>query len=579
MDSDDIPPLTEGEIAQIRHDYVRKHETNVMRIMQEWEPFYEQKAREQSEASLQQPTDEKRLYASTVDARPSTASAGPTSSHRVAEPVDALAGANRSGVQPPKATYANAPIERFDESSSDDIQIIGSRLITRHDVQKPTKSNLSSARSRREKIDTQGQAKSDQPPSQPPRLTKVAQKAPSKASRGGSGNAESSATTNDSSSATRSKRSHSTSMYSGLQPTRKSIQQKAPKTAAATSPIVRENDDPVASSSANPHAPAPPRWYIELKTYKRRVDRSEISVLLQRLKEGVKRYRVSRAPKCLDNIRELLHTIPFVEVTDRILRNERMLHNEDGLPKLFNSSLNDNIEFPYDIRADAEELYNKWCSRIFSTDIMRGIVMGVPKGRRESNDKTGDSIDPEWHKISARYHGNGKLLNGQWWPTQLCTLRDGAHGYSIQGISGEPEEGAYSIVMAGGLDSLGQKYANEDHGQWVLYCGTDGKNGEMSADTIRMTESYENKRFVRLIRSHNLKSDYAPEVGYRYDGLYEVVGMENLDDGDTSRERRRFRLERRTEEPFRGGNGPERRPTRQEIEEYNKSRLLRGLTS
>ena len=37
-----------------------------------------------------------------------------------------------------------------------------------------------------------------------------------------------------------------------------------------------------------------------------------------------------------------------------------------------------------------------------------------------------------------------------------------------------------------------------------------------------MTRNYETGNPVRVIRGYKLRSDYAPEDGYRYDGIYTV---------------------------------------------------------
>lgn len=128
--------------------------------------------------------------------------------------------------------------------------------------------------------------------------------------------------------------------------------------------------------------------------------------------------------------------------------------------------------------------------------------------------------------------------------------------------------------MSGGSDN---KYEDEDHGDWVLYCGTDSSDGSITEPTQRMLESETNEQPVRLIRSHNLGTEYAPGIGFRYDGLYKVVSHEMLDTATSLRQRHRFRLERLPgQAPIRGGSGPEKRPTAQEMKAHEKDRKLRG---
>lgn len=100
--------------------------------------------------------------------------------------------------------------------------------------------------------------------------------------------------------------------------------------------------------------------------------------------------------------------------------------------------------------------------------------------------------------------------------------------------------------------------------------------GEPTAYTSRMLESVNNEP-VRLIRSHNAHSRFSPEYGFRYDGLYNVVGSEELDPKGSTRQRHRFKLVRvGGQDPIRGGSGPEKRPTMQEINEYQKHQRNSG---
>ena len=72
------------------------------------------------------------------------------------------------------------------------------------------------------------------------------------------------------------------------------------------------------------------------------------------------------------------------------------------------------------------------------------------------------------------------------------------------------------MILAGGNDPSGVPYPNLDNGDKVRYCGTDSDNGLAAPGTKRLLESKRNGQPVRLIRSSNLKSPYAPELGFRY---------------------------------------------------------------
>lgn len=316
----------------------------------------------------------------------------------------------------------------------------------------------------------------------------------------------------------------------------------------------------------------PPQWYKKLSyNGKRNPEDTRANQAISHLKQAMKQAQDSKAlpdPRKMDQIwsviRKGLHTIAFVQVNAQLLRNQRMLHNDDGLPQLFNK------DYPWDIRADAEELYNKWCQQVFETDLLRGIIPGKPNSKHQK--KTVDSLDPKEMRRSPKYFGHGLLLNGQWWPTQLAAVRDGAHGATVAGISGG-EGGAYSCIMSGG-----HEYPDVDDGNEVLYCGTDSDNGTITEKTLLLLQSEKTGNPVRLIRSSKVNSPFAPKIGLRYDGLYKVLSHELLDPINSIRQRHRFRLQRLPgQDPIRG-EGPEKRPTEQEVEAYEKDKRLRGYT-
>jgi hypothetical protein len=356
----------------------------------------------------------------------------------------------------------------------------------------------------------------------------------------------------------------------------------------------------------------PPRWYGETQvSLVRNKNDAGIDTLLSSLRSQVSKSRNLKAPhqiqelqKVFTEVRHKLHAIIFQEVNPQVLKRNRMLHTHNGLSQIFDERYSNGVKWPFDIEADAEEVYAKWSRKDFGTDIMRGIKFSISiKGIKDG----GDSIDPAYLKnvVPAKKHGHNGLVNGQWWPFQICALRDGAHGSIQGGISGASGEGAYSCIMSGGVDSQGKPYPDRDEGDVIWYCGTDSDNreptGELSACNInltaangfslkakalhadsrpaytqRMLESAKGKP-VRLIRSHNAHTQYAPELGFRYDGLYDVTEVEQIDPENSIRQRHRFKLVRRAgQDPIRGGSGPEKRPTLQEIDEYNKHQRLSG---
>jgi hypothetical protein len=335
----------------------------------------------------------------------------------------------------------------------------------------------------------------------------------------------------------------------------------------------------------------PPAWYKQLPKPKgdRARNQSDAEIAILRLKTSINRVKAAQnsslaLAKEVDEIVERLHALIFLRVDGKLLRQTRMLDNKDGLPQLFDSAFTNGVDWPWYLKADAEELYNKWCTNEFETDLYRGITRGLPskkgKGKADANANDRLAKDHERFKLmDPKQHGNGLLLNGAWFPSQLAALRDGGHGDTQKGITGNPTSGAYSVIMAGGADPSGQPYPNEDRGSEVLYCGTDNKDktqNKPSPDTASLLTNYRTKQPVRLFRSHNLGSSFAPELGFRYDGLYDVASYEDMDPADNKRRRHRFKLVRRAgQDPIRS-EGAAKRPTKQEIDEYEKDKKNRG---
>lgn len=285
-----------------------------------------------------------------------------------------------------------------------------------------------------------------------------------------------------------------------------------------------------------------PKWYQKLKRANTRTKNNPLEAsadaLLRRLTDYIKDAsaslgRTSQA-MAFENVRRTLHTIAFTPITPQLLRNTKMF-SIDGLHQITGPSQSGGVAWPYDIKADARELFAKWYREDFDTDLMRGIKF---TGKHE---KGGDSIDLSFGpKVDAKYYGAGDLVNGQWWPIQLCALRDGAHGSSQGGIAGHRELGAYSVILSGGVDPEGKPYPDEDHGDWLWYCGTDSING-VSTATSYLLKNQTSQRSVRLLRSQRANSSWAPKVGFRYDGLYKVKNSRVL---DRSKNRHQFFLER-----------------------------------
>ena len=330
----------------------------------------------------------------------------------------------------------------------------------------------------------------------------------------------------------------------------------------------------------------PPAWYKALPKPDGSRDRNvhDSEPVLIRMKDHIKKAKTPKgqhpgafASLCKD-VLEGLHKLIFLPMTDKLLRKTRMLDNNDGLPQLFDDAFSGGVDWPWYIKADAEEQYNKWYAKVFETDLYRGLVRGG-KGTGNAADKLAKDNGGHFRLMDPKEHGNGHLINGSWYPSQLAVLRDGGHGASQGGITASSKSGAFSVIMAGGVDPKGKPYPNEDHGEEVLYCGTDNTDVQVdtpSQDTKAMLLNQKERLPVRLFRSQNLPSPYAPELGFRYDGLYDVQDYVKMDPDGERRNRYRFKLVRRAgQDPIRS-EGPAKRPTKQEVDEYEKDRKNRG---
>lgn len=124
---------------------------------------------------------------------------------------------------------------------------------------------------------------------------------------------------------------------------------------------------------------------------------------------------------------------------------------------------------------------------------------------------------------------------GTSWDSRLACCIDGVHRPTVAGIHGS-DEGCYSLALSGGYED------DLDYGVCFTYTGEGGrdlkgtkanpknlrtapqsKDQYLSRGNLALSRSVESGKPVRVIRGYKLNSLYAPEEGYRYDGLYRVV--------------------------------------------------------
>lgn len=129
------------------------------------------------------------------------------------------------------------------------------------------------------------------------------------------------------------------------------------------------------------------------------------------------------------------------------------------------------------------------------------------------------------------------------------------------GIDGNGTVGVAAIVLSGGYED------DEDHGDEIIYTGAGGNDpntGKQIEDqtwqnkgNAGLSVSMDKGLPVRVIRGSNHKSDFSPQTGYRYAGLFSVVdAWEEV--GKSGYKICRFRLE------YSGSN--ENRQTAEETE-------------
>lgn len=103
----------------------------------------------------------------------------------------------------------------------------------------------------------------------------------------------------------------------------------------------------------------------------------------------------------------------------------------------------------------------------------------------------------------------------------------GLHRHEMNGISGDPSQGADAIVVSGGYVD------DRDYGDRIVYTGEGGQGGpkkgvqvkdqELTKGNLALARSEEAGYPVRVIRGAGGDERYSPATGYRYDGLYVVT--------------------------------------------------------
>jgi len=218
---------------------------------------------------------------------------------------------------------------------------------------------------------------------------------------------------------------------------------------------------------------------------------------------------------------ELHHYMQSMEYRDDLtvaaIETSKIL--EDGILQSVRDNVVDGIDFPWYVRRDAKALYRRWNAEDVEPSILRGLqISGKDRSYRAERDYM--------FEVSCDYHGEGNLINGQWFPYHLSAKIHGAHGNPDSGIHGDRDHGAFSIVLSSG-------YNNRDDGYEIKYYGTKAKApGKPTPSTKYMMTAYDKKSEIRVLRSSGIDppSQYRPSVGLRYDGLYKITSYNLMEE-------------------------------------------------
>ena len=351
----------------------------------------------------------------------------------------------------------------------------------------------------------------------------------------------------------------------------------------------RKSEAGNADSSPSTHPFAPPRkptkkagTTVSTQTLNNhaKLDRGNSRTNLQALKHLralVKEAEVKcdgqEVPEVFEKLRTKVHAMEFYGFlsdvgADSLVEQSKVLGNDGGLPAVRASS--SGVQYPKDIILDCSALHFRWSSGDYDPHLLRGITSSTSKNQDNKSTRH-HKVDPSYaFKYDCSYFGPGHLEIGQWWPLQVCAMRDGAHGEMEGGIHGKTGQGAFSIVMSGG------GYANIDNGDSIEYCGTpSATKASPSMNTNHMLKSYKDGKQIRVLRSSSLRNDnpYRPAMGLRYDGLY-VIDSFNVLDKDTAMYRFKMtRVPRQTPIRYQGVGA---RPNEEELNQFAKIKELFG---
>ena len=202
-----------------------------------------------------------------------------------------------------------------------------------------------------------------------------------------------------------------------------------------------------------------PDWYAEVDTKQTfaRGDLQDLKYLNTLVKNAIKDAADGNdLSLAFHKISQRLQAMEFFTCLSQILVKKSGLLDDGGFDIIFENRAA-NIDFPFYVRADADILYRKWMSKQIDPHLFRGIVTKKGTGKEDKGFKS-HSIEPTFPgKVSCNYVGAGNLVNGQWWPLQMCSKRDGAHGEIEAGIHGQVGRSSLTALHATLTDNLNRR--------------------------------------------------------------------------------------------------------------------------
>ena len=156
-------------------------------------------------------------------------------------------------------------------------------------------------------------------------------------------------------------------------------------------------------------------WYerIDSKAKFKRSDLEVLRKLMDLIHEAIDTVkRGNYAEASFETLRHRLHQAEFYEFLTGILIKKSKILEESGLPAVFES---EESVIPWDVRADALFLYQRWLNGQLDPDLLVGIET---KDKRLATGKTikTRNLDRSYAGMrSANFSGENDLHNGQWW--------------------------------------------------------------------------------------------------------------------------------------------------------------------